>query len=460
MPHIEGDQKKVFGLGLLLALAFFGILIFSFAHTSLKAEFFPLLVLLSPIVILITILNTDIAIVLLIFSMLLSPEFKFAQVPQRAVVVRLDDIILITVFLAWFAKVALNKELGLVRKTPPVTVISLYILICVTSTVINILAGNIVISKSFFYILKYFEYFMLYVLVSNQVREDKQVKMYMVFFLIVGFLVSAYAFLQIGAMDRTSTPFEGGLGEANTLGGYLVLLFSICMGFFLYAPAPWNLAGAFLALFLFPPFLFSLSRGSYIAIIFSYLSLIALSARKKKFLIFILALVLLVGPLIVPHRVADRVQGTFINPQRTYHVFGRTIALDESAATRVESWKVVIKKIRKVPLLGKGITGVGLVDTQYPLVLGELGIVGFLVFFWLLATLFFHALGSFLKAADDWKRGLILGYLAGFIGLVVHGFSANTFIIVRIMEPFWFMTAIIMVISSVSPSSAEVSNAR
>jgi hypothetical protein len=39
-----------------------------------------------------------------------------------------------------------------------------------------------------------------------------------------------------------------------------------------------------------------------------------------------------------------------------------------------------------------------------------------------------------------------MGYLAGFIGLLYHGIGANTFIIVRIMEPFWFVTAMVVMI--------------
>jgi hypothetical protein len=50
---------------------------------------------------------------------------------------------------------------------------------------------------------------------------------------------------------------------------------------------------------------------------------------------------------------------------------------------------------------------------------------------------------------DDWERGLTLGFLAGFIGLLVHGFAAGTFIIVRIMEPFWFLAAIVVMLLEV-----------
>jgi hypothetical protein len=39
-----------------------------------------------------------------------------------------------------------------------------------------------------------------------------------------------------------------------------------------------------------------------------------------------------------------------------------------------------------------------------------------------------------------------MGFLAGFIGLLFHAIGANTFIIVRIMEPFWFMAAMVLMV--------------
>ena len=46
-------------------------------------------------------------------------------------------------------------------------------------------------------------------------------------------------------------------------------------------------------------------------------------------------------------------------------------------------------------------------------------------------------------------KGLTIGYIAGFIGLLTHAVGANTFIIVRIMEPFWFLTAMVVVIPQI-----------
>jgi hypothetical protein len=47
-----------------------------------------------------------------------------------------------------------------------------------------------------------------------------------------------------------------------------------------------------------------------------------------------------------------------------------------------------------------------------------------------------------------------MGYLSGFIGLLVHAFGANTFIIVRIMEPFWFMTGMVVMIPELDETTS------
>jgi len=48
-------------------------------------------------------------------------------------------------------------------------------------------------------------------------------------------------------------------------------------------------------------------------------------------------------------------------------------------------------------------------------------------------------------------ESLALGYLAGLVSLLVHAIGANTFIIVRIMEPFWFFAGIVTMLPLLQP---------
>ena len=50
---------------------------------------------------------------------------------------------------------------------------------------------------------------------------------------------------------------------------------------------------------------------------------------------------------------------------------------------------------------------------------------------------------AFRRETNPYYQGLYAGFLAGFVGLLFHSLTANTFILIRVMEPFWFLTAII-----------------
>jgi len=52
----------------------------------------------------------------------------------------------------------------------------------------------------------------------------------------------------------------------------------------------------------------------------------------------------------------------------------------------------------------------------------------------------------YITEKDEFSRGLAMGFLAAFVGLIVMGFGANIFVIVRIAEPFWFLAACVMVL--------------
>ena len=94
-------------------------------------------------VFLITLISTDAAIVLLIYSMLLSPEISMGGGAGRAIVVRLDDLLLIVIFFTWLAKLAINKQLGLLRHTPLNVPLFAFIVSCILSTGWGALAGHL-----------------------------------------------------------------------------------------------------------------------------------------------------------------------------------------------------------------------------------------------------------------------------------------------------------------------------
>ena len=450
---INNSSGQIGTVIIFLFLAFFCIFIGKFA--VLQSPILVLGLVGGLIISLITLVNTDLALIILIFSMFLSPEIPIAQVPERAVVIRIDDILLIFMFFAWFAKMAINKQLGLLKNTPINRYLIIYILICIVSTALSIFfrIGYARFSNAFFYILKYTEYFLIFFLVSNNLRSSRQAKIFTYFLILVCFIVCIYGYYQIKmGLGRVSAPFEGEKTEPNTLAGYLLIMFGLIGGLLLSnqsAISKFILGGLYL--FMIPVFLFTLSRGGYLGFLALFASQIILAKRKKLFLLFILIVAILIVPRILPLRVAERVKSTFV-PGIQYELLGQKVTLDESAAARVGTWGWVLTDWQKSPLFGYGITGLGFIDGQYVHVIGELGLVGFLVFLWLIFSLFINTLKIYRSSEDTYIQGISLGFLLGFIGILIQGFSANTFIIVRIMEPFWFLAAMVSVLPELAVS--------
>jgi len=405
----------------------------------------PIALILGILILIVTLVNTDAGLAILIFSMLLSPEIILGQIPGRDIVIRFDDLLLTVITFAWFAKTAINKGLALFIKTPLNKVIGVYILICLISTLKGAVLGYVSAAKGLFYILRYFEYFLLYILVANHIHSKKQIKFFLNVFFITCALVSLYGILQISGGGRVSAPFEGEAGEPNTFGGYLLFIFCLAVGLLLQnIPQKLKVRLAGLSVLIFVPFLFTLSRASYVAIVFSYLTFIILS-KKKAFLITVLATILLSVILLRPEAVLSRVKYTFQARDASLAKIG-SITLDPSSSARIFSWQDAFKVWKKNPILGRGVSGFAFLDGQYIVNLAELGIVGLFALLWLLWTIFKHAFNIHKQMDDELYKGLTLGFLAGFIGLTIHALTANTFIILRIMEPFWFIAAIVMML--------------
>ena len=105
-----------------------------------------------------------------------------------------------------------------------------------------------------------------------------------------------------------------------------------------------------------------------------------------------------------------------------------------------------MKDYKNHPVFGYGINGYWFIDGQYFRTLVELGIVGMSIFIFMLYQIGKFMLEAYRIASDNLSKGLAMGLFAGFLGLLVHCFGSNTFIVVRIMEPFWFLVGISVVL--------------
>jgi O-antigen ligase len=399
-----------------------------------------------------------------IFSMLLSPEIIAGDVggmatTGRGFTLRLEDFLLVIIGLSWFARTAVDKSTGLFRKTPLNQPIAAYIILCFVATLWGKTTGDVKGIAGFFFVLKYFEYMIVFFMVVNFVKTPAQAKRLLFCLFLTCFIVSVYGLMQIPGGARVSAPFEGEVGEPNTFGGYLVLMGAVAISLIDHLKdIRLRLSASILMIVALICLLYTQSRASYIAIIPAYFT-ISLFSKRRFYLLAGLVVVIVISPLVVPRVARERIKETFTQPKQQGQVQLGKLRLDTSASARIISYKEALTDWQKRPILGHGVTGYTFMDAQYPRILVETGIVGLLAFAWLVYALFRVGVSTWRDAQDDLVRGLSVGLTAGLVGLLVHAIGANTFIIVRIMEPFWFLAGIVIALTQMNDESIHAPSA-
>jgi hypothetical protein len=399
-------------------------------------------------------LNTELALHVILLSMLLSPEIVVGGVAGISIgkpgskadvlVLRIEDLILTVVMFGWLARTAIFKDLGFMRRTRLNAPVLAYVGALVLATLLGVFFGNVRPVRGFFFTLKYLEYFVVFFMTVVYVREERQLHR-LLFTLFATCAISAVlGIMQIPGGGRIGAPFEGRYGEPNTFGGYLVFMLALTLGQALTARAAqpmirWIALAGLVSV----PLLYTLSRSSWLAAVPMLLTLVLLS-RRRLLLASGLGLLVIAAPLVFPQQVIDRYNYTLNEKvDRGDYRLG-SARFDSSTSARFDSWREGIAGWARRPLLGYGVTGFGFMDAQFVRVLVEAGLVGLLAFSWMLWRIGKMAWGTLQDSRGTRFEGLALGYCAGLVAMIAHGVGANTFIIVRIMEPFWFTTAIMV----------------
>lgn len=437
--------KFIIPLGVILISIVFGKFL-----TETNA-FSVLTLLFSIIAIFLTFLNPESGLIFLTFSMLLSPEILIAKLPERELSLRIDDFLLLAVFITFLVYHAINMPKQTFIKTPIDKPLIGMVIMYFVSTGIGIIEGRLRPLPSMFFVLKYLQYFILFWITSNITTDIKTLKKVIIAGAITAFIVCIYAYTLFPTQERVYAPFDyvgDKPGEAGTLGGYLLIVMSMALSFFLNASSKKiRYLSLFLFLFAIPPFIKTLSRASYVAFVGILGTFFIISPKRKASLFALVIAGFLLFPVLSPKltsAVINRIRNTFTGNVKEVE-FGQKFSIEESARYRVLSWKnIFIKWLPKKPFFGHGATGVGLVDAQYPRIVGEFGLVGAAIFLWLIYSIIKYSFLNLKKTTDPFEISLITGFICAFAGLLIQSFGVNTFVIIRIMLPFWVLCALVM----------------
>ncbi len=173
--------------------------------------------------------------------------------------------------------------------------------------------------------------------------------------------------------------------------------------------------------------------------------------RVVSYTLLAFFLTILIFPNVFPQAIRDRVSFTFTQAPTVGQVTVLGQRLDTSTSARLRSFQEALEAFYEEPLFGYGVTGWSFIDAQYFRTLIETGLVGLMAFLFLLYRLFRLGLDRFRSSGEDpFSRGLAIGFLGGFVCLLFHAIGSNTFIIVRIMQPFWLVTGLVFMLHLVA----------
>ncbi len=374
------------------------------------------------------------ALVVLVAAMLFSPEVQVAP----GVIVRIEDVMTPFIGLGLIARQMVGRHALVWRRAWPDGFLLAVLAVHAASSVAGAWDGRVESTTAVLWNLKVAEMFAIYWITLNLLRSPRDVRLLLGAGCLVFIAVAIYAAMDIPVTElysaqRLTMPFED-TPEPTTLGGYLTLVSGVVMAIALYETSPrrkalwWTLAAVCVI-----PVLYTFSRTTYVsyAVVVFCLGILA----RRVWLLVVLALALLVcyawGPSVVIERVASTFDVT------------REHGLDPSLWERIDVWNKVKFNLGLYPLLGRGFPQ-PILDSQFARILIESGVLGCLAWLGLLGACARVGVRLFRHTQVPLHKGLALGYLVAVAGILVHATASITFLIVRIMQPFWLLTGIVV----------------
>ena len=299
---------------------------------------------------------------------------------------------------------------------------------------------------SLLYLLKWVEYFLVFVVTVRLLSISEKSDFLLKAFFLLGMAVALYGYWEhffpaakavypnyYRLFERA--PFHG---DANHIGGLFVLWIGFFTGLFLKTKS--QRQGILLLaslVFVFFPFIWTYSRKSYFALAGAlFFASLFPGARRKA--LFLICLLLLLG-LNLPTRLSERMSDLG-------EVFSSVDPFHSSWATNWVMWNQAFWNFKQFFLFGSGLGSRHRLfyESQYILVLTETGLFGFLTYLVLAWAPTREIIGSLRQRLEMAQEGRALGWLLGFVGLLIHSFSCVSGTVSKIAIPFWFLTAFVL----------------
>jgi len=308
---------------------------------------------------------------------------------------------------------------------------------------------------------KLLKYGFLIAVIGKEVKDRehfKRIILSVVFGLFMGSLDGIYQLIFRVDLFRHN-PYDVAIGLArlkgafphtNIYAGYLALFLPVCLGLFLYASRGkskvyFGIVSAAAIFCLIFTFCRSAVLGFWLAMLIIGLM------NKDKLVIGLLIAAVLIAPFLAPKSI--------INWSKKTSSIGEFLLNKE----RFVLYETSFNMIKHHPVLGVGVNTYCLNYQKYKLhdtseetantnwyahnsylqMASEIGLIGLLVFLYLLAKLFKYWRSFYRKEHDSFDKVASLGIIMGMFAFLIHGLTETNLYYPKIATLFWFQVALL-----------------
>jgi len=353
------------------------------------------------------------ALISLLIIVIIYPKFPLIGVTGSFVSVRLEDILIATVFGFWTIKKITQKRFPL---APIHKSLLIYLGIAASATIAGILlTKTVMLQTGVLHWARRVEYMGLFWVAYDSLKEKLQINSILKTLLVISLAVSIFGlgqqFLKFPVISTTNSEFSKGLAldlgpgaRINStfaghydLAAFCVLPLMICLGLF-FGQSKNKVIYLLVGGAIYWVMLLSASRVTFVATyVVACLYLVILKKRKWIVSLGILAIL----SILVSPQLAGRYRQLLINYLsvapviQTVHA-QTSMPVDKQTPTALEnvrqedrslnirleaSWPKALRAVEKNPLFGTGLSSIGLaIDNDYLRLLGETGILGTVAF--------------------------------------------------------------------------------
>src|SRR3989338_152273 len=440
----------------------------------------------------------------------LYPKFPLLNVAGTFVAVRLEDVFIALAYLVWGAYLLLSKQIGIFLKDKLNRALMLFFFVGLVSLFsANFLTHTTLLPLSLLHWIRRLEFMMLLPLVVTVIKTKKQLVICLLTLSAVVLLVNIYAlgqqYLHWPVISTTNSEFSKGLilslspgARVNStfaghydLAVFLAMVLVLISTLFFALNRKFKIFSLGLGLLSFWVLIMTAARLSFVA---AFAGIFGSLVLLKKFKFILLFAMIMLGVLIYPSQLRDRLISTV-----TVNIFGQgerykgqtedqrirsklnipTLAIktsSESAETSIFAtgsagiasditpgepidttqlgvyrsfsirlnleWPRAITAFLKNPFLGTGYSSLGIAtDNDFLRSLGEVGMLGTAVFILIFIEII-KKIVRLLRENDKFLRYFSIGTLSLILAFVINGLFIDVFEASKVASLFWMIVGL------------------